>query len=164
MRYLYKVKKTIKKIIREYLEKDSKSNDFKGFVDYAQEKAIETSNYPKETEKVDKMKDRIKKKVEKAYKDVTGEEPVSDDNIVVKVDGNIKKGKIGSFKHPDNKNDIGLMKIHPKALGDTDYVEDIIKHELIHASHGLEDEEARNHGGVFQKVADRVGLPKKYRH
>lgn len=157
------MKDNIRKILREFIEDHSELNDFMRKVDYAQEKAIEKSDYPTETKKVDKMKDRIKKKVEKAYKDVTGEEPVSDDNIVIKVDDNIKAGKIGSFKHPENKKDLGIMKIHPKALNDTDYVEDIIKHELIHAAHGLEDEEARNHGGVFQKVADKVGLPKKYR-
>jgi hypothetical protein len=158
------MRRNIKKILREYFENPSETKDFMRKVDYAQEKAIENSDYPKETEKVDKMKDKIKKRVEKAYKDVTGEEPVSDDNIVIKIDDKIKAGKIGSFKHPENKKDLGIMKIHPKALNDTDYVEDIIKHELIHAAHGLEDEEARNHNGVFQKVADKVGLPKKYRH
>lgn len=158
------MRKTIKKILKEYFEKPSKSDDFKGYVDYAQEVAIENSDYPMETEKVNRMKNKIKTKVEKAYKEVTGEEPVSDDNIVIKVDGNIKQGKIGSFKHPESNKDLGIMKIHPKALEDREYVEDIIKHELIHASHGLEDDEARNHGGVFQKVADKVKLPKKYRH
>jgi len=158
------MRKNIKKILREFIEDYSKSSDFMRKVDYAQEKAVKNSNYPEETKKVDKMKDKIKKRVEKAYKDVTGEEPVSDDNIVIKVDDKIKAGKIGSFKHPENKKDLGIMKIHPKALDDTEYVEDIIKHELIHAAHGLEDENARNHGGVFQKVADKVGLPKKYRH
>lgn len=157
------MKESIRKILREYTEKGSNRHDFMKKVDYAQEKAIKNSDYPAETKKIDHMKNKIKNKVEKAYKDVTGEEPVSDDNIVVKVDDNIKAGKIGSFKHPENKKDLGIMKIHPKALNDTDYVEDIIKHELIHAAHGLEDEEARNHGGVFQKVADKVGLPKKYR-
>lgn len=155
------MKKSIKKILKEFVENRSKSKDN---VDYAQEKATKNSRYPTETKRVDMMKDVIKNKVEKAYTDVTGENPVSDDNIVIKVDDNIKDGKIGSFKHPRNKRDIGIMKIHPKALDDTDYVEDIIKHELIHAAHGLEDTEAREHGGVFQKVADKVGLPKKYRH
>lgn len=157
------MKKSIKKILKEFVEDRLKSNDFMRKVDYAQEKAIEKSDYPTETKKVDNMKDRIKKKVEKAYKDVTGEEPVSDDNIVVKVDDKIKAGKIGSFKHPESKKDLGIMKIHPKALSDTNYVEDIIKHELIHGACGME-EKCRDHQGVFQKVANKVGLPKKYRH
>ena len=55
------------------------------------------------------------------------------------------------------------MKIHPDALEDPEYVEDVIKHETIHGAHGLEDTEARNHGGDFQKVADKVGLPKNRR-
>ena len=155
------MRKNIRKILREFIEDHSNMNDY---VDYTQEKAEKTSDYPAETKKVDNMKNKIKNKVEKAYKEVTGEEPVNDDNIVIKVDDNIKDGKIGSFKHPENKKDLGILKIHPKALNDTEYVEDIIKHELIHAAHGLEDTEARNHGGVFQKVADKVGLPKKYRH
>ncbi len=158
------MKKTIKKILREYFENPYEKSDFMKKVDYAQEKAIKNSDYPEETEKIERIKNKIKKRVEKAYKEVTGDEPVSDDNIVVKVDDRIKAGKIGSFKHPESKKDIGVMKVHPKALNDIDYVEDIIKHELIHAAHGLEDEEARNHGGDFQKVADKVGLPKKYRH
>jgi hypothetical protein len=157
------MKESIKKILREYTEKWSNHHDFMKKVDYAQEKAIEDSDFPAETEKIDHMKNKIKKRVEKAYKEVTGKEPVSDDNIIVKVDDNIKAGKIGSFKHPESKKDLGIMKVHPKALNDISYVEDIIKHELIHAAHGLEDEEARNHGGVFQQVADKVGLPKKYR-
>lgn len=129
-----------------------------------QKKLDKNSKYPKATRKVSYMKDQIQQDVEDAYEDLTGEEPVNGDNIVIKVDDNIKDGKIGAFKHPENEKDLGVMKIHPKALNDTDYVEDIIKHELIHAAHGIEDEEARNHGGIFQDLADRVGLPKKYRH
>lgn len=158
------MKKTIKKILREYFENPSEKSDFMKKVDYAQEKAIKNSDYPEETEKIERIKDKIKKRVEKAYKEVTGEEPVSDDNIVVKVDDRIKAGKIGSFKHPETKRDIGVVKIHPKALDDISYVKDIIKHELIHAAHGLEDTEARNHGGVFKKVATKIGLPRKYWH
>lgn len=158
------MKQTIKKIIREYLENRIEKNDFMQKIDYAQKKAIKDSDYPAETKEVKKMEKNIKNKVERAYKNVTGEEPESMDNIVVKVDDSIPKSKIASFKHPKNKKDIGLMKIHPDALNDKNYVEDIIKHELIHASHGLEDTMARNHGGVFQKVANKVGLPKKYRH
>lgn len=158
------MKTIIKKILREYVENNTKNNDFMRKIDYAQKKAIIDSDYPTETKEVKKIEKNIKNKVEKAYKSVTGEEPKSIDNIIVKVDDTIPPEKIGSFKHPKNKKDIGLMKIHPDALNDKDYVEDIIKHELIHASHGLEDTMARNHGGVFQKVADKVGLPKKYRH
>lgn len=158
------MKKTIKKILREYFENPSEKSDFMKKVDYAQEKVIKNSDYPEETEKIERIKDKIKKRVEKAYKEVTGEEPVSDDNIVVKVDDRIKAGKIGSFKHPETKRDIGVVKIHPKALDDISYVKDIIKHELIHAAHGLEDTEARNHGGVFKKVATKIGLPRKYWH
>lgn len=157
------MRRNIKKILKEFVENRLKDDDFMAKVDYAQEKAIENSDYPKETRIVDKMKDRIKKRVEKAYKEVTGEEPVSDDNVVIKVDDKIKSGKIGSFKHPENKKDIGIMKIHPNALSDKEYVEDIIKHELIHGACGME-EKCRDHKGTFQKVADRVNLPKKYRH
>jgi hypothetical protein len=158
------MKVNIKGILREYVENHIKNDDLGRKVDYMQKKAIKNSSNPKASEKVNYMKDEIEDDVKDAYRDVTGEEPVSDDNIVISVDDNIKDGKIGSFKHPENKEDLGIMKIHPKALKDTEYVKDIIKHELIHAAHGIEDDEARNHGGVFQKIADRVKLPKKYRH
>ncbi len=153
----------IKRVLREFVENRTK-NDISDKADYMQKKLDKNSKYPKATRKVSYMKDQIQQDVEDAYEDLTGEEPVNGDNIVIKVDDNIKDGKIGAFKHPENEKDLGVMKIHPKALNDTDYVEDIIKHELIHAAHGIEDEEARNHGGIFQDLADRVGLPKKYRH
>lgn len=152
----------IKKVLREFVENRGK-NDVSDKADYMQKKLEKTSKYPKATKKVSYMKDQIQQDVEDAYEDLTGDEPVNGDNIVIKVDDNIKDGKIGAFKHPENEKDLGVMKIHPKALNDSDYVEDIIKHELIHAAHGIEDTEARNHGGIFQDLADRVGLPKKYR-
>jgi hypothetical protein len=152
------MREIVKKILKEYID------EMKDKVDYAQEKLIKKSDYPSETKMVDTMKDNLTHRVKRVYKDITGEEPENHDNIVVKVDDDIKDGKIGSFKHPENKKDLGVMKVHPKAMEDIDYVENIIKHELIHAAHGLENTEARNHKGVFQKVADKVGLPKKYRH
>lgn len=158
------MRRNIKNILREFVENHRESGEFEDKVDYMQKKAVKNSKYPQATKKISYMKDELENEVKNAYEDVTGEEPVNDDNIVVTVDDNIKDGKIGSFKHPQNKEDLGVMKIHPKALEDTNYVEDIIKHELIHAAHGVGDEEGRNHGGVFQKVADKVGLPKKYRH
>lgn len=158
------MRKSIKNILREFVENRIENGDFEEKVDYMQKKVKEKSKYPQATEKVNYMKDEIKKDVKNAYMDITGEEPVNDDNIVITVDDNIKDGKIGAFKHPENEKDLGIMKIHPKALKDTDYVEDIIKHELIHAAHGSDDQQGRNHGGVFQKVADRVGLPQKYRN
>jgi hypothetical protein len=157
------VKKNIKVILREFIENRIENTGSDRKVDYMQKKAVKNSKYPEATEKVSFMKDKIESKVKNAYEDITGEEPVNDDNIVITVDDNIKDGKIGSFKHPRNEKDLGVMKIHPKALKDTEYVKDIIKHELIHAAHGVEDEEARNHGGIFQDLADRVGLPQKYR-
>lgn len=158
------MKENIKKILKEFTENRVENNGLSNKVDYMQKKAEKDSKYPLETKKISYMKGKIEKDVKSAYRDVTGEEPVNDDNIIVKVDDDIKDGKIGSFKHPVNKKDLGVMKIHPKALDDSSYVKDIIKHELIHAAHGLEDQEARNHGGVFQKIADRIGLPKRHRH
>lgn len=152
----------IKRVLREFVENRPK-NDVSDKADYMQKKLEKNSKYSKATKKVSYMKNQIQQDVEDAYMDLTGEEPVNSDNIVIKVDDNIKDGKIGAFKHPENEKDLGVMKIHPKALNDTDYVEDIIKHELIHAAHGIEDEEARNHGGIFQDLADRVDLPRKYR-
>lgn len=158
------MRNNIKNILREFVEDHLENDDLGEKADYMQKKVEKNSKYPRATKKISYMKDKIEKEVKDAYEDITGEEPVNDDNIVVNVDDNIKDGKIGAFKHPQNDEDLGVMKIHPKALDDPEYVKDIIKHELIHAAHGVEDEEARNHGGIFQKLADRVGLPKKYRH
>lgn len=157
------MRNNIKKLLREFVE-NRMENDISDKADYMQNKLEKNSKYPKATKKVSYMKDKIQQDVEDAYMDLTGEEPVNGDNIVIKVDDDIKDGKIGAFKHPENEEDLGVMKIHPKALDDVNYVEDIIKHELIHAAHGIEDTEARDHGGIFQDLADRVGLPKKYRH
>lgn len=157
------MRENIKGILREFVENRIENDGLDKKVDYMQKKAVKNSKYPEATEKVSFMKDKIENKVKNAYRDITGEEPVNDDNIVVTVDDNIKDGKIGAFKHPENEEDLGVMRIHPKALKDPEYVKDIIKHELIHAAHGVEDTEARNHGGIFQDLADRVGLPKKYR-
>ena len=55
MRYLFMMRRNIKKILKEYIEHRSKSNDFMGAVDYAQKKVIKNSDYPSETEKVKKM-------------------------------------------------------------------------------------------------------------
>jgi len=154
------MKTNIKRIIREFIEEDL-STDKK--VDYMQKKAIKNSKFPRETEKISYMKNKIGADVKNAYEDITGEEPVNDDNIVITVDDTIKNGKIGAFEHPENEEDLGVLKVHPKALKDPNYVKDIIKHELIHAAHGIDNEEARNHGGIFQDLADRVGLPNRYR-
>ena len=109
------------------------------------------------------MLDKIQKDVKSAYRDVTGEEPVNNGNIIVTVDDNIKVGKIGSFTHPTNKEDLGVMKIHPKALENIDYTEDVLKHETIHSVCGL-DPKCRKHKGIFQPIANKVKLPNEYRH
>jgi hypothetical protein len=53
LRYLLLMKLNIKKILREYVENHSNNDDFMKKIDYAQEKAIENSDYPTETKKID---------------------------------------------------------------------------------------------------------------
>ena len=52
------MRNNIKKILREFIENHSESNDFMRKVDFAQEKAIEDSDYPEETKKVKKIKNK----------------------------------------------------------------------------------------------------------
>ena len=72
-------------------------------------------------------------------------------------DWDIPEGKIGSFRHPNEEYDFGLLTISPKAFNDERY-KHVIAHELIHAVLGPLDEP---HGEVFQAVADRLGMPKE---
>lgn len=57
-----------------------------------------------------------------------------------------------------------LLTIHPRAVGDSDYLSIVIQHELIHyalqwnSSHMKEP-----HGTVFNRIAARLGIPTKYR-
>lgn len=106
------------------------------------------------------LKNSIENDLKKVYKNVTGKE-LNLPKIDIKLDGGIKDGKIAGFNHPkDGKN--GLMGIKPKALEDKEYLKWVIVHELIHACVGKDLPKHKEHDGLFKKIADEMGLPKKY--
>ena len=57
----------------------------------------------------------------------------------------------------------GLPAIGICQVEDKEYLKWVITHELIHASVGEDLDMEEKHSGLFNKIADEVGLPKKYR-
>mgnify|MGYP005987112897 CR=1 FL=1 len=106
------------------------------------------------------LKRSIENKLRKVYKKVTGKE-LDLPKIDIKIDSEIKDGKIAGFNHP-KKGKSGLMGIKPKALEDKEYLKWVITHELIHACVGKDLPKHKEHEGLFKKIADEMGLPKKY--
>lgn len=143
------MKSNIRRILREYVEKTTKKEDLtlnKGFNE--------------ELQIVEKIFNDIRKKLSVVYLDVTGSE-LELPEIKVKIDPNIKDGKIAGFNHPDDNGDNGVLGIKPKALNNTDYLEDVIIHELIHAAVGDDLPDHKEHKGLFKILAKRMGLPKE---
>jgi hypothetical protein len=108
------------------------------------------------------LKNDIESKIEKAYRNVTGKK-ISLPKFDIKVDNDIKDGKIAGILHPDDNGDGGVIGVKSKALKNEEYLKWVITHELIHASVGEDLDMEENHSGLFNKIADEVGLPKKYR-
>jgi hypothetical protein len=103
----------------------------------------------------------LQKKLKKAYFNVVGEE-LDLPKIDIKVDDDIIDGKIAGFNHPKNGKN-GVMGIKSKALEDKEYLKWIIVHELIHACVGGKLPKHKEHSGLFDKIADGMGLPEEYR-
>ncbi len=106
------------------------------------------------------LKRSIENKLKKVYKKVTGKE-LDLPKIDIKLDDDIKDGKIAGFNHPKNGEN-GLMGIKPKALNDKEYLKWVIVHEMIHACVGKDLPKHKEHDGLFKKIADEMGLPKEY--
>jgi hypothetical protein len=103
----------------------------------------------------------LQKKLKKVYFNVVGEE-LDLPKIDIKVDDSIIDGKIAGFNHPKNGEN-GVMGIKSKALKDKEYLKWIIVHELIHACVGDKLPKHKEHDGLFDKIADGMGLPEEYR-
>ena len=138
----YIVRETLKNIIREELD------NLLFFEENGDLKEIKS------------MKSSIEEKLKNVYKGVTGQE-LNLPKIEIKIDDSIKDGKIAGFNHPKNGGS-GLMGIKSKALKDKEYLKWVITHELIHASIGEDLPQSEEHEGLFKKIADGMGLPKKY--
>jgi hypothetical protein len=107
------------------------------------------------------LKNSIEKKLKKVYLDVTGKD-LDLPTIDIKIDDDIVDGKIAGFNHPKNGKN-GLMGIKSKALDDKEYLKWVIVHELIHACVGEDLPKHEEHDGLFDKIADGMGLPEEYR-
>jgi len=107
------------------------------------------------------LKNSIEKKLKKVYLDVTGKD-LDLPTIDIKIDDDIIDGKIAGFNHPKNGKN-GLMGIKSKALDDKEYLKWVIVHELIHACVGEDLPKHKEHDGLFDKIADGMGLPEEYR-
>ena len=110
---------------------------------------------------INRMKDSIEKKLKKVYYNVTGNE-CNVPKIDIKIDDSIIDGKIAGFNHPKNGEN-GVMGIKSKALNDMEYLKWVITHELIHACVGKNLPKHKEHDGLFDRIADGMGLPKQYR-
>ncbi|NIP31180.1 MAG: hypothetical protein GTN59_11680 [Candidatus Dadabacteria bacterium] len=137
----------IRNIIREYLEKEVKNNDF-----------VLQEEFNDEQIKLESLVKKVEKKLGVVYKSVTGTD-LNLPKIQVKLDPNIKDGKIGGFIHPEFDGDSAILGIKPKALNNMDYLIDVITHELIHASVGEDLPDHKEHSGLFNKLAEKMGLP-----
>jgi hypothetical protein len=141
------MREIIRHSLYEYLENLSKNGDLLIF-----------EGYSSDEEKIVSLIRKIEKNLIIAYKDVTGSD-LNLPKIEVKIDPNIKNGKIAGFNHPDYNGDNGILGVKPKALNNMEYLKDVITHELIHAAVGEDLPKHREHGGLFKKLAEKMGLP-----
>ena len=111
-------------------------------------------------EVIDTLKCGIERKLSDVYKNVTGNK-LNLPQIKIEIDDSIKKGKLAGSNHPQNGKP-GVMGIKSKALDDMEYLKWVITHELIHAAVGEDLPPHQEHRGLFKKLANGMGLPKKY--
>jgi hypothetical protein len=137
----------LRHIIREHLRNSLKNE---GFVIYEEN--------GEGLEILKSLVKKVEKNLRRAYLEVTGNE-LDLPRIEVKLDPTIKNGKIGGFSHPDHNGDNGVLGIKPKALNNMDYLEDVITHELIHAAVGEDLPDHKEHSGLFNRLAEKMGLP-----
>lgn len=91
----------------------------------------------------------------------TGEWPTAEPIRVAVNDWDVPDGKVGSFLYakPEEDRHYGLLTVRPENF-ETDKWKWVALHELVHAVIGKTDEP---HGELFDNIAHRVGIPKKYR-
>ncbi len=106
------------------------------------------------------LKGSIEDKLKIAYKNVVGKD-LNLPKIDIKIDNTIKSGKIAGFNHPKNGKN-GVIGVKEKALDDVEYLKWVLTHELIHACVGEDLPSSEEHEGLFKKIANEMGIPKKY--
>ena len=108
-----------------------------------------------------KLVEAARKQVAAAYRKIHGEEaPMEEEYTILINDWNLKPDTIGAFKHAKNGR-VAELTISPRAFEDVDYLNTVIKHELVHDA--LSENNGRSHGKDFQQLAAAVGIPKEYR-
>lgn len=147
------MRQLIRNILHEYTQKRPKNGVL-----------VVKEEFEAEKKKVEFLVNKSKIRLGKVYKEVTGKD-LELPKIEIKIDPTIKNGKIGGFSHPDDGciECNGVLGIKPKALDNLDYLEDVIVHELIHASIGEDLPTHKEHSGLFQLLADKMGLPHERR-
>lgn len=149
---IYKqMRKIIRHTVRKYLREAVKNSDF-----------VVLEEFEGSQEKLEFLKRNIEKRLEKVFKEVTGRD-LELPKIDIILDSDIIDGKIAGFNHPEHEGDTGTLGIKPKALNNMDYLEDVITHELIHAAVGDDLPTHQEHGGLFNKLAEKMGLPHERR-
>ena len=110
-----------------------------------------------EVDRLHELRAKLQPKIEEA-----ANRAITHDLTILLGRWNVAVGSIGSYRVPKDGIGWGILSVDPAALKDFEYLEFVILHELIHAALG-ENCESHTHGENFQKVAERVGLPKAYR-
>lgn len=110
------------------------------------------------------MRNRVLPQVLNAYKRLYGKAPKLPA-------GGIHVGYCGIRLEPDalalheawsDQRDYSILTVHPKVMKDTELRKAVLHHELIHY---VQEERciSKTHGKEFHRMADELGLPKKYR-
>ena len=98
----------------------------------------------------------------KAYLNVMDEEPELRDLSLGISEATLMKGKIGEHDGPRDGLPYSIITIHPKALKDKRYLEEVVKHELIHYLTSKKCDRYA-HDADFQDIATEMKLPVEYR-
>lgn len=98
----------------------------------------------------------------KAFQNVMGKDPTPRDLSLGVSEAVLLKNKIGEHEGPKDQLPYSIITVHPTAFADPAYLEQVMKHELIH--YVLHEECTRYaHGQEFQDIAGEVKLDIEYR-
>lgn len=97
-----------------------------------------------------------------AYEDLLDKEPALSDLHVGFSKAVLLEDKVGRHEGPRNGVPYSIISVHPKAAKNLAYLDEVLRHEIIHFVLGKDDIE-NPHDEKFQSMAEEVGLPEKYR-
>lgn len=70
-------------------------------------------------------------------------------------------GKIGAHESPNEVTPYSVITVHPKVFDRPGFINHVIQHELIHSV--INSNGVTPHGKLFNRMAERLGLPKEMR-